>query len=78
MLLVLSWPSRDAAPLSSSLLCAMLSNVAIMSLQIKLFPFITRLTKVFCLEHLVQFQKFSVTHLAVMGSVSIWFTGGII
>lgn len=49
MLLVLSQPWRDA-PLHG---VSVLSNVAIMSLQMERFPFITKLTKAFCPLHLL-------------------------
>ena len=56
-----------------------LSNVAIMSTQIKWFHFITKLSKAFCLQHVVQFQNsFRVTHLAFMDCASICFIGNII
>ncbi len=68
MLLVLPQPSL----LGISFMCAALSNVTIMSLQIKLFHFITKLI-------VVQFQNvFCATHLAIMACVSIWFIGKII
>ena len=53
MLLVLSQPSRDATLLDMSFVCVALSNVDIMSLQMKLFNFLTRLAKSFCLKCLV-------------------------
>lgn len=53
MLLVLSQPSRDATLCGVAFMCAALSNVAIMSSQIKRVHFITKLTKAFRLLHLV-------------------------
>lgn len=53
VLSVLCQPSRDATLRGVSFMCAALSNVAIMSLEMKWFHFITKLTKAFCLLRLV-------------------------
>ena len=71
-LLVLSLPWRDSTLLAVSFVCVTLSNVTIMSSQIKQFHFITKLS-------VVQFQNFfHATHLPIMVCVRIWFIGYII